>query len=143
MLFRSLPSPLPSPHCGCTRTPGLSCSVSSWGRCACRGVGVYCPRVRRWARRGEGGGEGGGEGERLLLLLLLHLLIRHGSSSRSSRSRSRSSSHTRSSRCVTLLVVEVGEVFTILCSKFLKSPSLFSHYPGSCGGRRCLGFVTG
>ena len=39
---------------------------------------MYCPRVRRWAQRGEGGGEGRGVGEGLILLLLLHLLIHRG-----------------------------------------------------------------
>ena len=130
-------SPSRSPHWVCTRTPGLSCLVSSWGRCICRGVGVHCPWVRRWARRGEGEGEG----ERLLLLLLLHLLLCRGSSSRSS-SHSRSSSRIRSSRCVALLV-KVGEVFIILCSKNFKSPSLFSHYPGLCGRRKRLGIFAG
>ena len=135
--LRGSRSPSRSPHWVCTRTPGLSCLVSSWGRCICRGVGVHCPWVRRWARRGEGEGEG----ERLLLLLLLHLLLCRGSSSRSS-SHSRSSSRIRSSRCVALLV-KVGEVFIILCSNNFKSPSLFSHYPGLCGRRKRLGIFAG
>ena len=44
-------------------------------------------------------------------------------------SHSRSSSRIRSSRCVALLV-KVGEVFIILCSKIFKSPSLFSQLSG-------------
>ena len=111
--------------------------MSSWGRCICRGVGVYCPWVRRWARRGEGEGEG----ERLLLLLLLRLLLCRGSSSRSS-SHSRSSSRIRSSRCVALLV-KVGEVFIILCSKIL-NPLLSSHIIRDCAdGGIVLAFSRG